>query len=193
MFDCRILDDIGQLKKIYKILMKKDFPPSELKPFSIIKKEIERSEYVCYGMFDDDVLCGYAFFVVRNAENGVKNYLLDYFAVTEADRNKGIGSAFLGLISEKLSGSGIIICEAENPDFAEDTDEKNLRERRIGFYIRNGFSDTGVTVRLFGVEYVILEITRNEKHSQDEIKEFYYEVYSRIVPKLLLKKNFVIH
>ena len=194
MYRCEALNDIKQIENVYKILMKKDFPKNELKPFSIIKKEISRNEYICYGIYDDsDVLCGYAFLVMRTNNDGRKNYLLDYFAVTEAERNKGIGSVFLELLINQLFDADIIICEAENPTYAVNDEDRNLRQRRVNFYLRNNFADTGVSAELFGVEYMILEVNKNSEHSQEEIKHFYKDAYSKIIPDFILRKNFLIH
>lgn len=193
MYRCEMLDDIKQIENVYKILMKKDFPKNELKPLSIIKKEISRNEYICYGIYDNSVLCGYAFFVVRINDNGTKNYLLDYFAVTEAERNKGIGSVFLELLINQLSDADIIICEAENPAYAVNDEDRNMRQRRVNFYLRNGFTNTGVSAQLFGVEYMILEVNKNSEHSLEEIKHFYNDAYSKIIPDFILRKNFIIH
>ena len=193
MYRCETINDLKQIESVYRKWMKKDFPPSELKPFASIKKDFVNQEYVCFGIFREDTLCGYAFFATKNIENGRRQYLLDYFAVAEKERNQGIGSQFLQMLANAVTDCDLLICEAENPQDAEDEAEKLLRQRRVGFYLRNGFSDTGITTRLFGVEYVILALKNTPQHSQEEIKTFYHAVYSRIIPKLLLQKNLIIH
>lgn len=193
MLRCERTDDISELEKIYREHMKKDFPPSELKPFAMIKKEIVKGEYVCYGLFSEDALLGYAFLAAENTDSGIKNYLLDYFAVVKNERGKGRGSGFIKMLAEEISINGIFICEAENPQYAENDEDRSTRQRRVDFYLRNGFIHTGVTARLFGVEYVILEIPKGKKHTEDEIKRFYSDIYGRIVPKMLLKRNLTIH
>ena len=48
-----------------------------------------------------------------------------------------------------------------------------LQMRRLQFYLRNGIKDTGITTRLFGVEFKILECVLTEAHSGEQVKEIY--------------------
>ena len=77
--------------------------------------------------------------------------------------------------------------------FVHSETDENLRQRRVNFYLRNNFADTGVSAELFGVEYMILEVDKNSEHSQEEIKHFYKDAYSKIIPDFILRKNFLIH
>ena len=69
--------------------------------------------------------------------------------------------------------------------FAKDDEEKNLQERRIGFYKRNGYIDTNVRVKLFGVDFKVFEMNLGRKHSEEEIKQLYKSHYKKILPIFL--------
>lgn len=192
MYHCRQLET-EQIEQVYQNCMTKDFPKNELKPLETIKKSIERGEYECYGIFSEtEELCGYAYFVKLNIEGG-KNYLLDYFATVESKRRQGIGTEFLHQLSWLINDAESIICEIENPDYAENPYDKELRERRAEFYHKCGFIDTNVTARVFGVEFRLLEMLRKEPHKKKFIRRAYSALYKSFLPKLYYYLFFRVH
>lgn len=187
MYFCRKLT-ISQADEIYRKMMKKDFPRSELKPLSMIHKGLARKEYLCFGFFDDeDTVCGYAYFVFR-IQDGQRVYMLDYFAVAENMRGTGLGSQFIKMACEEVNDADYIICEAEAPEKASDEDDRLTRTRRVDFYLRNGFRDTGVTAFVFGVVFKILEF--GAEHTEDEMKKAYSELYRSFLPEILYRACF---
>ena len=93
----------------------------------------------CYLAADGDELQGLA---VVLPLHGCPAGFLEYLAVAPAARNAGIGARILAYLRE-LTGTaqpGIegIIFEVDRPEDATDSSERDLRERRIGFYQRNG-------------------------------------------------------
>ena len=62
-------------------------------------------------------------------------------------RDRGVGGAFLRLLTDMERGVRSLTAEVEDPDFAEGT-EKATRLRRIAFYERNGWADTGMRCRV---------------------------------------------
>ena len=139
-----------EIKDIYNKYMVKDFPPDELKPLSIILDMLDRGIYACYGIFEGNSLLGYAYLTVLS-----DLVLVDYLAVAPEFRGSGIGTSLLEELKTILTGKTIII-ECENPDFATEEQDKITKLRRIAFYTRSGFALSGVTTRLYDVEYVIL-------------------------------------
>lgn len=162
--------------------MVNDFPGSELKPLDRILKGMKKGTYESVGFYDSETkeLLAYAVLVKTGAD-----LLLDYFAVTEEYRDQGIGGAFLKRIARGYQNAGSLIAEVEDPDFARNEEERKLQNRRIQFYLRNGFVDTGVKTTLFGVEFMIMESAENGTHSQDKIKEIYKTHYRKILPWIL--------
>lgn len=188
MFEVRPLTR-EQVRTIYETRMKKDFPADELRPYASIVSLTKKGAYDAFGVFDGEEILGYALFVRKKSRRGEKpELLLDYFAVSAERRGEGIGSAFLGLLGDYFRRAECVLCETESPDTARDDAEKTVRERRIDFYLRSGFVDTGARARTFGVDYIILESTAAGQHDADRIRELYRGLYSRILPRLMLRR-----
>ena len=113
MYHCRSLTR-EEITDTYNRHMKKYFPKDELKPLSRILFSLDKEQYICYGIFNNETLCGYAFFA-SIIEDGKTYYLLDYFATVEEFRGQGIGSEFLKLLYDKVSNVEMVLCEAETP------------------------------------------------------------------------------
>ena len=179
---------IEQIEILYNERMVHDFPRNERKPLSKIKSEIKKGGYEAYGLFYDDKVRGYAFFVkLREGDNN--NYLLDYFAIDKLHRSEGLGSIFFNMLTEHFKSCNSVLIEVENPEYAIYENDKIIQQKRFDFYIRNGCYNSGVKVRVFGVEYLILEMPLSDKHSQDEIKYIYSNLYKSFLPKLIYATN----
>ncbi|MBQ9031298.1 MAG: GNAT family N-acetyltransferase [Parasporobacterium sp.] len=176
-----LLTEYETIRQIYNTYMKQDFPASELKPLAMIRKARKQGRYDCYGMYEGDVLAGYAFFVKLPAV-GKFHYLLDYLAVVDGNRNRGYGSQLLEQLANLISDASSMIAEVEDPDYAPDRKEKLERERRLRVYLRNGYRETGVTARVFGVDYLLLEVFATGPHPDEEIRGIYSEIYKGMVP-----------
>jgi GNAT superfamily N-acetyltransferase len=149
--------DKTEFTEVYNLHMKNDFPIDELKPLSRILYTMEIGLCSTFGIYDGDILKGYAVFIVPM---GLKYGLLDYLAVVREYRGNGIGHEFFGLIGKVLEEKydflkGFFI-ESENVDFARNEAERIVRERRISFYEQNSCVMTRYGSRLFGVTYSIL-------------------------------------
>ncbi len=59
-------------------------------------------------------------------ENG-RDYLIDYLAIYPDKRDIGFGSALIKLLSDYMAGSGNIIGEVEDPDYAKDEEDRKHR------------------------------------------------------------------
>lgn len=185
MYHCRMLTE-SEIADTYNRYMRYDFPKDELKPLSRILSSLEKDEYICYGIFEGDELCGYAYFVSLT-EDGKKYCLLDYFATVNGLRGQGIGTEFLNMLYDEFKGVEALLCEAESTNTAVRS-EADIRRRRIAFYLRNRFIDTGVTASVFGVEFVILELDLNKDHSGDEIRSYYSRLYKSFLPERFYNK-----
>ncbi len=149
-----ILCNPQEITDIYNNHIKSDFPPAEVKPLSRILMLYEKSLYFVYAMYEENELLAYAFFSCAHDSEYV---LLDYLAVTKNNRGAGIGTTALNLLKKEICKeyNGILL-ESENPDYAENDEDKAIRNRRISFYLKCGFETTKMTSRLFGVEYKIM-------------------------------------
>lgn len=176
---------------IYNTRMVKDFPTDELRPLNLILGPYDKGTYLCYALIDEletpKATLGYAFFIKMGTD-----YLFDYLAISDVKRNSGIGTSFLKLLKEKFTDSTSVIGEVEDPSYAENDSNKDLQTRRLNFYLRNGYLDTGVRVKLFGVDYIVLEMDLGAAHSESEIKELYLNQYKNMLPKKLFDSMVII-
>ena len=111
--------------------------------------------------------------------------LLDYLAVSDAHRSKGLGSSILRALAE-IYGDTPIFLEIEKPDIHA----KNQSERlaRKAFYLRNGYREAGINVLLWGVKMEIL--TTADSLTFAECDRIYDRIYgtrhSQIIRELHL-------
>lgn len=170
-----------QITTVYKRYLTRDFPPTERRSLRNILTLTERDEYSTLGLFEANTLLGYAFFVRHG-----RDLLIDYFAILDGNRGRGLGSHFLRLIADYGKDAASLIAEIEDPDTAHNEEERTRRLRRKAFYERNGFRDTGARVVTFGVHYRLIE-TGETTHTADEIRSIYAAHYRSILPAVLFK------
>lgn len=109
------------------------FIPQECTPLEEILRLKSHGRYELWGLFDGSSLLGYA---ALRTNPGTPLVLLDFLGVSKCLRNKGLGSKILQLLKEQ--GRPLLL-ESEETLPAGDPQENALRERRLGFYSRNGF------------------------------------------------------
>jgi GNAT superfamily N-acetyltransferase len=181
----RRLDRFSQVEEIYASRMPQDFDPDEIRPLFSLRKSWERKEYICYGLSGSAGLVAYAFFVHRG-----RHLLLDYLAVSETHRGEGLGSAFLKEVTARIPDAECVLVEVEDPDGAQDEEARSLRLRRIAFYRRSGFYDTGIRSCSFGVDFCILNADSENRLPQAELRDFYCAMYRSILPRRIFEANF---
>ncbi len=159
--------DKATLAKL-KALYLRAFPRSERKPFGLMQKN---PLVDILAITEDGNFCG-LFIVAR----GKCAYLLDYFAVSEDYRGKGIGSSALELLSEHYDGKRIVI-EIEDPSVPSDNADQ--RARRKAFYLRNGFDVSADKVNLFGEQMLLLSL--NGEITFEEYKSVFTDVYGHLL------------
>ena len=139
-----------ELTRVYLDEMRRDFPPTELKPLSMILNSEADGTAHTWGVFDGETLAAYLLMV---RPDGSVISQLDYFAVVPAYRAGGLGAKLLAALPEYEAGAQAIIIEAEMPEKAED---EAMAVRRLGFYARCGAKDTGWTEHLFDAWFRVL-------------------------------------
>ncbi len=144
------LTKIGTLSdwvRVYR-LYRRAFPKYERKPFFMILRTRARGNADVWVIGKGGSFAGLAITMGRG-----ELILLDYFAVSEAQRGAGIGGAALRLLRQAYRGKRLFL-EIESTQ----TDAENLPERlrRKQFYLRNGLTEMHTLVELFGVEMELL-------------------------------------
>lgn len=181
----RRLADFAEVERLYRERLKKDFARNELRPLANLRRSWEKDAYDCYSLVDGDEILGYAFF----ARLG-NNFLFDYFAVAEGHRDEGLGSLFLRCLAAHLRDADCVVVEVEDPDRAKEAAEREIRERRLQFYLRAGYRKTGLTSVLFGAEYRILEVPAKRAHTTDELREIYTALCRSVLSPVAFRTQF---
>ena len=182
---------LKEIKDIYRKHLVHDFPLDERRPFPRIAKHYREHRYEGFGGYSEagELLC-YAMFYVKTGPGGRRVCLFDYLAVVAGFRDGGVGSAFLKGLGKMFPRTGCAFVEVEDPERAADPNQRSERERRMQFYLRNGFLDTGLNARVFGVDYRILEVPLPANadwhiHSTEEMRRDCEMVYQSMFPRIV--------
>lgn len=166
-----------ELTKVYLEEMRRDFPPSELKPLSMILSSEKVGSSHTWGVYEGETLVAYLLMV---RPEGCEVSQLDYFAVLPAYRAGGFGAKLLAELPEHEPGAKAIIIESECPEKAED---EAMAIRRLGFYARCGAIDTGWTERLFDAWFriLVLPCLKDKMPDQEEAVAALVDCYRRVM------------
>lgn len=145
-----------------KGLYRRAFPKNEQKPFFLIDLKCRKGqmETLCIENEHGEFL-GLAIAILHH-----DIVLIDYFAIMENKRGKGVGKEALRALFERYNGKRVML-EIERTDLPCD----NLAERirRKNFYFSCGMGQMDYLVDLFGVDMEILtygcQVTYPEYHA----------------------------
>ena len=175
---------LPQVRALYRDRLQEDFPPDEVKPLDAIERAFARGGYRCFGATDGAEILAYAFFVVHG-----RTALFDYLAVRKDLRDSGVGSRFLqALMAGPLRDWDCVLLEVDDPDAAPDQAERDHRDRRLRFYLRNGLTDTGVQANVWRVDYRILSLPVGTPRTAEEMRAIYAALYRAIMPPALCER-----
>lgn len=181
-----------EIKEIYYNQMQKDFPPEEIRPWDMFLRSFSSGLYIGYGLFENGKLLSYATFTFSDK---LKNtILLDYYAVDQSLRGKGIGRDFLSRLIKQLDGTELILLEVENPSFSKSPEQLSVRTRRISFYKKCGANLSQITSKIFEADFAIMYISKDGKEKTDsEVQSALKEIYSSMFEKSILEKHIFIY
>ncbi len=160
------------------LLYKKAFPRAERKPFFIIRKKQKQNlaEILSIEVAGECV----GFFI--NAVIG-DTVFVDYFAIGEQHRSKGYGSIAIDALKSFHKDKKIIL-EVEKID--EKYSDYATRVRRKNFYLKNGFSETGLFIKLVGIDMEVLSYLGTIDY--EEFNAIYERYVGKTFAKFLVKK-----
>ena len=165
-----------ELTRVYLDEMRRDFPPSELKPLSMILNSEAVGMAHTWGVFEGETLVSYLLMV---RPMGCEVSQLDYFSVLPAYRSTGIGAKLLAALPAHEEGAKAILIEAECPEKADD---EAMAVRRLGFYARCGAVDTGWTEHLFDAWFRVLVLpAKGETLDAETANRELADCYSRVM------------
>lgn len=166
--ELKVLDRNG-LEDLYHQELEQVFSDSERRPLAAILRLLEMGRYEALLALEDGEPIGYAM-LWRSGRPG--SALLEYLGVLRGKRNGGAGSRILAQLGERYNE---LFGEAEAPDTG-DPAEDDLRRRRIGFYVRNGFRVLNYMCALFGVRFHCLY--RGPEMDDQRVQEIHRSVYA---------------
>jgi len=125
------------------------FPLCERKPFSVIEEKQKAGFMEILSIEEEDgTFLGLALTALFE-----DLALLDYFAVADDRRNRGVGAEALRLLQKRYEDKRLFI-EIETTEGESDNREERIR--RKSFYLRNNMVPLPYVVNLFGVEMEML-------------------------------------
>lgn len=163
-------DNIKKLKRLYE----RAFPRAEKKSFSLIMRLAKEGKTKIYSAEDDGEFLGLAIMILH-----ADVALLDYLAIEESKRDKGIGGQVIETLKAIYKDSKFIL---EIEDTEKDIPEREMRLRRKKFYLSHGLTVMPYKICLFGVDMEVLT------YGGDVSFEDYHAVYSSTLPKRIPKK-----
>jgi GNAT superfamily N-acetyltransferase len=128
----RPYDESG--REAFAAIYEESFPPTEREDTGELLASVDGARRRCWLGWVDGVAVGLA--VVFRLE-GTPVEFLEYFAVERDRRSRGLGASMLARLRPELDGAEGVLFEVERPHDATGA-ERELRERRISFYLRNG-------------------------------------------------------
>ena len=141
------LDQQGPDIALTQTLFESAFPVEERPPFELVLKW---DHHGFNGVYQGEDFVGLVYFVEH------KDLVYVFFlAIEEPYRNQGIGSRILSDVKARFAGKRVFLLAEE---VGERYPDNALRMRRIGFYRRNGFLDSGLVITEYNVRYHVLTL-----------------------------------
>ncbi len=134
----------SQIEALYQTA----FPACERKPFSLILEKQAAGQVDLFYLEQDALFSGLA--ITMKHQDLV---LLDYFAITAVQRQKGLGCRALNTLFEHYQGNRFFL-EIESTQ--EEADNKAQRRLRKQFYLKNKMTELGLYANVFGTEMELL-------------------------------------
>lgn len=179
------LNYVKYLKSKHKTEMKriylKAFPESERFPFWILKHCSKENNIKFMEVLNGNELVGIEYLLTY--EN---NAYLMYFAIDENKQNKGYGSE---IVKDLANEYNTVILSIEKLDNIN----REIKQKRKKFYLRNGFQETNVFYEDAGVEYEILTTNKNFSITKESIEKFYEQMTSSKILKYIIGRIFNVY
>ena len=175
--------EVKKWEDLYKLRMVKDFPRNELPPLNRFLKYTDKR--IVYSFIEDGVEKAY---LITSRNDKIE--LIQYFAVYEEYRQKGIGTKFLQEYKEMVGNDKTILLEIENPATAKNQQEYIKRMKRKSFYERIGFIIDDRVKAYYFYEHYLLLTTKKEMPIQ-EIREQIKKLYNTMTPWYVMKKFYM--
>lgn len=125
------------------------FPRRERLPIRVLLLMARRENVDFWAFYDGDIFCGLAYLIRYGSTT-----LVFYLVTNDELRSRGYGSEILGWITANTTKT--IVLDAEAVESGRPVSNLEQRVRRQKFYQKNGFGDSGYSMREYGELYDIL-------------------------------------
>jgi len=169
--------------KIIKELYNSSFPANERAPMWLLSMSAQSKNVDFWSLYRDGKWFGMAYVV----SEGDFSYLF-YFAISQKERGKGLGSAALRSLKLRYEGRRLFLALEQLDENAENYAE---RVKRRNFYLRNGFSPLNCTIKEGTVTYDVMGVggdVRPEEYKK-MMKKFLGFPLNRLVSMDIKEKN----
>ena len=139
--------------ELVESLIKSSFPPDEQEPIERLLTLAKKPMVNFWAYYDDDVFCGMIYVV----ESTDALFVL-YLAVPDHLRSRGYGAAIIEDVRGIFGGKDMVL-HVEDPN--ESPENADQRIRRIRFYERLGFQDTGYRLSPEGTTFWLISTAEN--------------------------------
>ena len=153
-FTCIKNNQWPEIKKIYL----EAFPQAERKPYLSLRHSVKKGKALLMTASENNQLLGFT--VLIPYQNMV---MVDYLAVSSRIRSKGTGSYIMEQVCKHFSDKKIVLLIERLDDTAENSSQRIARRK---FYLKNGFSSSGLFITGTSGEMEILNY--GEKVSREE-------------------------
>lgn len=164
-----------QLSRVYNRDLRRAFPAAEMKSLWLLRRLMDKGYYRPYACFEGDEIIGEAF--LWTGRPGWA--MLDYLCVVPGRRNDGLGQKIQLALREAEPGT-VFVGEAEEP---ADAPDPGLAERRLGFYHRFGWRDSGYEADIFSAHYRCLYLADREIPPEELMEQHNFIYRTGLSPK----------
>ena len=156
------------------------FPPAEKKPFELILKKRDEGIMMLIAIEGE----GGEFLGLAITLCYSDLLLLDYFAIAEDMRGRGIGSEAIKMLLALYPDKRFLL-ETEDPDEVG-ADNTEIRRRRLGFYLRSGLCEMEYRIMLFETQMRVLTGGRVVKFEE------YHEIFTNVFGPKTAEKIYLV-
>ena len=164
---------------------KKDFPRNQRKSKKDIIRVLTLNIYSAWGIFENGQRVGYFF---GYAEKNAKTLVFDYFAIDCDKRGNKLGSKAIAMLDncDAFKNFDAFVGELDNPNYIKfNKEHKALAMRKLEFFRRMGFVETGLQTKAFGVNLIVVRKVKPGKTvaSGEEFKTQMDNIYKKVYGK----------
>ena len=159
--------------------MKRVFPKEELMPMWLLNIMSIKKNYQFSAFYDNDLFIGILFTIEQD-----DMLFVFYLAINDEIHSKGYGSKLLQILFEKYESKPItLFIESIDPL----ADNYQQRVKRLAFYERNGFINTGIKT---GVKVPFIDILSTDKNlTTQQCKKLVKYTPLKIYPPAISENN----